>query len=54
MLHFAGRIALRVDVGNFLQLESAFECNGEVHAAAQEEEIGRPVQFAAQGFVDVV
>ena len=33
VLHFAGRIAFGVDVGNFLQLERAFERDGVVDAA---------------------
>ena len=41
VLHFAGGVAFRVDVRNFLQLERAFECDGIVNAAAQEEEILR-------------
>ena len=54
VLHLAGRIAFGVDVGDLLQLERAFERDGEMHAAAEEEEIGGAVQLAAQGFVDGV
>ena len=51
VLHLAGRISLGVDVGDLLQLERAFESDGEMHAAAQEEEIGGVVQLAAQRLV---
>ena len=40
VLHFAGRIAFGVDVGNFLQLQRAFERDGVVDAAAEIEKIG--------------
>ena len=40
VLHFAGGIAFGVDVGNFLELERAFESDGVVDAAAEIEEIG--------------
>ena len=42
MLHLARRITFGVDVGNLLELERAFEGDGEVYAAAQEQEIGGP------------
>ena len=39
MLHLAGGVALGVDVGDFLELERAFEGDGEVNAASEIEEI---------------
>ncbi len=39
VLHFACGIAFRVDVGNFLQFECAFEGNRVVNAAAEVEKI---------------
>ena len=44
VLHFAGGVALGVDVGDFLQLERAFEGDGVMDAAAEEEEIVRGVE----------
>ncbi len=41
VLHFAGRVALGVDVGDFLELERAFEGDGEMDAAAEVEEVAR-------------
>ena len=41
VLHLSGGIPLRVDVGNFLQLESAFQREGEGMAAPQIEEAVR-------------
>ena len=41
MLHFAGGIAFGVDVGDLLELERAFEGDGEMDAAAEVEEIAR-------------
>ncbi len=54
MLHFAGRVALGVNVGDFLQLQRAFECDGEMLAATEEKEIGGAVEFPPQRFVDRV
>ena len=42
MLHLAGGIAFGVDVGNFFQLECAFERDRIVDAAAEEEKVLRP------------
>ena len=39
VLHLAGGVAFGVDVGDFLELERAFEGDGEVDAAAEEEEV---------------
>ena len=39
VLHFAGRITLGVNVGDFLELERAFKRDGEMDAAAEIEEI---------------
>ena len=41
VLHFAGRVALGVNVGDFLELERAFEGDGEMDAAAEVEEVAR-------------
>jgi hypothetical protein len=41
MFHFGGGIALGVDIGDFLELEGAFEGDGEVVLAAEEEEVIR-------------
>ena len=41
VLHLSGGIPLRVDVGNFLQLQSAFQREGEGMAAPQIEEAVR-------------
>ena len=46
VLHFACGIAFGVNVGNFLQLESAFERDGEVNAAAEIEKIGVAEELA--------
>ena len=47
VLHLAGRIAFGVDVGDFLQLQRAFERDRIVDAAAEIEEVGRLWNFAA-------
>ena len=39
MLHLAGGVAFGVDVGDLLELERAFEGDGIVDAAAEEEEV---------------
>jgi len=39
VLHLAGGVAFGVDVGDFLELERAFEGDGVVDAAAEEEEV---------------
>jgi hypothetical protein len=39
VLHLAGGVAFGVDVGDLLELERAFEGDGEVDAAAEEEEV---------------
>src|SRR5580704_17183305 len=51
MFHFARRVALGVDVGNFLQLESALERDREMDAAPEEKEIVGAEKFAPQIFV---
>ena len=51
MLHFAGRIAFRVNVGNLLQLERAFERDREMNAAPKKKKIVRAEQLACQIFV---
>ena len=39
VLHLAGGVAFGVDVGDLLELEGAFEGDGIVDAAAEEEEV---------------
>ena len=39
VLHLAGRVALRVDVGDLLQLQRALEGHRVVEAAAEIEEV---------------
>ena len=39
MLHLAGGVAFGVDVGDLLEFERAFEGDGVVDAAAEEEEV---------------
>ena len=39
MLHFAGRIAFSMDVGKFLELQGAFQCQGPGKTAPEIEEI---------------
>ena len=39
VLHLAGGVAFGVDVGDLLELEGAFERDGVVDAAAEEEEV---------------
>ena len=41
VLHFAGGVAFGVNVGDFLELERAFEGDGEMDAAAEVEEVAR-------------
>ena len=51
VFHFAGRIAFRVNIRNFLQLERAFEGDRIVNAASQEQEVLGAVIFLRQVFV---
>ena len=44
VLHLAGRIALGMDVGDFLQLQGAFERDRIVDAAPQVEEVAALVE----------
>ncbi|MNP70687.1 hypothetical protein D3C76_1669520 [compost metagenome] len=39
MLQLTSRISLGVNVGNFLQLQRAFESNGIIDTAADEEQV---------------
>ena len=39
MLHFTGRITFGVDVGDFLELQRAFQCNREHGPATQIENV---------------
>ncbi len=50
VLHFSGGIAFGVNVGNFLQLERAFERDGIVNAASQEQEVLRARILLGQVF----
>ena len=49
VLHLACRVAFGVDVGNFLELERAFQSNGVVDAAAEEEEVAGVGVLAGEG-----
>src|ERR1039458_7644440 len=49
VLHLAGGVAFGVDVGNFLELERAFERDGVVDAAAEEEEVAGVGVEAGEG-----
>ncbi len=51
VLHLARGIAFRVDVGNFLQLQRAFERDGEMNAAAEIEKIVGAEKLAGEVFV---
>src|SRR6267143_304395 len=44
--------ALRVDVGNFLQLQSAFECDRKMNPSSEIQEIGVPEELPGERFVD--
>ena len=52
MLHFAGRITFRVDVGNLLELERTFEGDGIVNAAAEIEKIGAAEKLSCEIFIE--
>ncbi len=52
VLHLAGRVALCVDVADLLELERAFEGDGEVDATAQVEEVGVLEEGLRQLLVD--
>ena len=54
MLHFAGRIALGVDVRDLLQLQRAFERDRIVDAAAEIQEVAVMLQLARQLLDSVV
>ena len=54
MLHFPGGIALGVDVGDLLQLESAFERDRVVDAAAEEQRVLDVMEAAGERFIDSV
>ena len=51
MLHFAGGIAFGVNVGDFLELQRAFEGDGVMDAAREIEKIGVAEKLAGQRFV---
>jgi hypothetical protein len=50
VLHLAGGVAFGVDVGDLLELECAFEGDGVVDAAAEEEEVAGGVEEAGELF----
>ncbi len=50
VFHFGGGVALGVDVGDFLELEGAFEGDGEGVTAAEEEEVVGPGIFEGDFF----
>src|SRR5271155_206181 len=50
MLHLARRISLSVDVGDFFQLEGAFQSDGIVNAAAKKKKILRTLESLGQLF----
>ena len=50
MFHFAGGIAFGMDVGDFFELECAFEGDGEVDAAAEVEEVASMGEAAGEVF----
>jgi len=55
VFHFAGGVAFGVDVGDLLELECAFEGDGVVDAATEEEEVARVGELggeAGAGSVD--
>ena len=51
VLHFARGVTFRVNVGNFLQLERAFQRDGVVDAATEVEEIGVAEELPGEIFV---
>jgi len=50
VLHLAGGVAFGVDVGDLLELECAFEGDGVVDAAAEEEEVAGVGEDAGEFF----
>ena len=48
MLHFAGRIAFGMDVGNFLKFERAFKGDVEMDAATEIEEVARVYEMRSK------
>ncbi len=52
VFHLAGGVAFRVNVGNFLELEGAFESDGIVDAAAEVEKIGVAEKLTGEVFVE--
>ena len=50
VLHLAGGVAFGVDVGDLLELERAFEGDGVVDAAAEEEEVARVVELLGRAW----
>ena len=52
VLHFAGGVAFGVNVGNFLELQRAFERDRVVDAARQIEKIGVAEELPRQVFED--
>src|SRR5437879_11528811 len=54
MLHLPGRIALGVDVGDFLQFKSAFQGNRVVDTASQKQEIAGAIEATGYAFNDFI
>jgi len=54
VLHLAGGVAFGVDVGDLLELEGAFEGDGVVDAAAQEEEVAGGGELLGEVAAEVV
>jgi hypothetical protein len=50
VLHLAGGVVFGVDVEDLLELECAFEGDGVVDAAAEEEEVAGGVEEAGELF----
>src|SRR6185437_8636873 len=54
VLHLAGGVAFGVDVGDLLELEGAFEGDGVVDAAAEEEEVAGVIELLGERVGKVV
>src|SRR4029077_13791025 len=50
VLHFTGRITLGVDVGDFLQLQRAFQSDWIVNSPAEVQKIGVTEKLACEVF----
>ena len=54
VLHLSGGVALGVDVGNLLQFERPFQCDGVIDAPPQVEEMLPVVEAPGQRIVHLV